>query len=253
VEESAMLIKSTKKLLFSIAFLASQIAMSGAAIPLEKQVESQELYLPYLCKEVAQTSSLNFSLDYRNLEGLLRSQDWQAADEETYNLILQAADQEDRGWLGSDDMAAFPCSVLQTIDELWLQYSEGHFGYSVQTAIEQDCFNEYSDFYPAAMQCLADAVGWNDWQDTQFDFSLSAPAGHLPATNMRLAKALSEACGDYSDMEDLEETLSQADLQQCSSGMMMFAYVSPLALIYASDCDYFAQKGADANYVTAAE
>ncbi len=32
-----------------------------------------------------------------------------------------------------------PCHILRTIDRLWVQYSDGHFGFSIQLAILEEC------------------------------------------------------------------------------------------------------------------
>ena len=39
------------------------------------------------------------------------------------------------GWLGSEDIENFPCEDLRTINQLWLDYSDGKFGFSVMKEI----------------------------------------------------------------------------------------------------------------------
>lgn len=38
-----------------------------------------------------------------------------------------------------EDIRKFPCSSLKAIDQLWTQYSGGHFGFSVQSRIYEEC------------------------------------------------------------------------------------------------------------------
>ncbi|MER3590207.1 MAG: hypothetical protein C4322_22685, partial [Mastigocladus sp. ERB_26_1] len=51
------------------------------------------------------------------------------------NLILKVSDQEKKGWLKKEHIREFPCQDLHTIDTLWVKYSQGHFGLSVQKQI----------------------------------------------------------------------------------------------------------------------
>ncbi|MCZ8026365.1 MAG: GUN4 domain-containing protein [Microcystis sp. LE19-10.1B] len=120
-------------------------------------------------------------IDYRNLEDLLRRQQWKEADEETMKVMLQAANRTKEGWLVS--INNFPCEDLRTIDQLWVKYSGGRFGFSVQAKIYRELggtryWNE------RVWNAFGDRVGWrvnNIWiyyKDVTFD--LKAPLGHLP-------------------------------------------------------------------------
>ena len=115
-------------------------------------------------------------VDYGKLEGLLNSQKWEEADEETVNLMLQIADRENPGWLDLDSLQNFPCEALETIDRLWLKYSKERFGFSVQKRVFEEVGKNYSQ--------LGDRVGWcrgGEWlyyRDLTFD--IRAPIGHLP-------------------------------------------------------------------------
>ena len=74
-------------------------------------------------------------IDYTQLRKLLIAQDWQEADRETARVMLQASGQEERDWLDWDDMQRLPSTDLYTIDQLWLKYSKGKFGFSLQKKI----------------------------------------------------------------------------------------------------------------------
>ncbi|MFM6026910.1 MAG: GUN4 domain-containing protein, partial [Dolichospermum sp.] len=72
---------------------------------------------------------------YTQLETLLKAQNFREADEETERVILAVANRQSEGWLRIEDAENFPCKELRTIDNLWLKYSQGKFGISVQQEI----------------------------------------------------------------------------------------------------------------------
>lgn len=142
--------------------------------------------------QAAQANSSNDNqptqADYTQLEELLRDGQWQEADQETENLMLKVADREDEGWLDSDSINAFPCEVLREIDRLWVEYSDGKFGFSVQSQIYfNDCNGDPSGAYDEeAWLCFAERVGWRvngAWISyLSVTFSTEAPLAHLPAS-----------------------------------------------------------------------
>ncbi|NEO84754.1 MAG: GUN4 domain-containing protein [Spirulina sp. SIO3F2] len=114
--------------------------------------------------------------DYRKLQRLLATQQFKAADQETWRLMLWVASRENEGWLRKLDIEQFPCRDLRTIDQLWLQHSNGRFGFSVQKRIYDEVRKSYI--------LLANHVGWRvngDWLEYEdCSFELRAPVGHLP-------------------------------------------------------------------------
>ncbi len=72
-------------------------------------------------------------VDYTKLRDLLAAGKWKEADEETANVMLKVANSE--GCLNKQDIDNFPCEDLRTINQLWLDYSKGKFGFSVQKEI----------------------------------------------------------------------------------------------------------------------
>ncbi|WP_218964157.1 serine/threonine-protein kinase [Nostoc linckia] len=120
-------------------------------------------------------------IDYQNLENLLKVGEWKAADEETTRLMLKVAKREQQGWLDYEDIENFPCTDLRTIDQLWVKYSNGHFGFSVQKRIWLECSGKIN--YQTEC-CLRDRVGWREnegWlSKDNYNYSLNAQPGHLP-------------------------------------------------------------------------
>ena len=77
-------------------------------------------------------------IDYTRLRDLLKAGEWKEADQETLAVMLKIADREKEGWLNIYSIEQFPCTDLRTIDQLWVRYSNGHFGFSVQKVIWQE-------------------------------------------------------------------------------------------------------------------
>ncbi|MDZ8053597.1 MAG: GUN4 domain-containing protein [Aulosira sp. ZfuVER01] len=72
---------------------------------------------------------------YHQLAYYLAAGMWKEADEETFKVMLEVAGLESEGYLGLNDMLQFPSEDLRVIDRLWVQYSNGKFGFSVQKRI----------------------------------------------------------------------------------------------------------------------
>ncbi len=124
------------------------------------------------------------NVDYTRLRDLLAAKKWKEADEETLAVMLKAAGREQEGWLDIESIETFPCADLRRIDHLWVKYSDGRFGFSVQKriweSVERKPGNDDYEIY----QKLGDRVGWRvneRWlYSFQFEFSPNAPNGHLP-------------------------------------------------------------------------
>jgi hypothetical protein len=123
-------------------------------------------------------------VDYTRLQELLAAGEWQKADRETEVVMLKASDREEEGWLTEEDMETFRCQDLRTINELWVKYSNGRFGFSVQKRIWKDLENTIKDDHVDIWKYFGNKVGWrvNDYWIgySNLTFSLDAPEGHLP-------------------------------------------------------------------------
>lgn len=122
---------------------------------------------------------------YRKLRDLLEAGQWRAADQETLQVMLKAANRVSDGWLDAASLKNFPCKDLKTIDQLWVTASKGHFGFSVQKKIWEDCGSPTSSGKNWDQFCVR--VGWQNKQATVYvnysdlknNPSLS-PKGELP-------------------------------------------------------------------------
>ncbi|MCZ2203055.1 MAG: GUN4 domain-containing protein [Cylindrospermopsis raciborskii PAMP2012] len=122
-------------------------------------------------------------IDYINLERLLQEQKFRAADVETRKIILKVANREKEGCLRIEDAEKFPCKELSSIDQLWVKYSQGKFGISVQQKIYQSLGGtKYLDY--DVWRSMGDRVGWREgdnWLNYKdLNFSQTALSGNLP-------------------------------------------------------------------------
>jgi hypothetical protein len=126
-------------------------------------------------------------VDYRKLRDLLKAKKWKEADEETDRVILKVANRESQGWLRDEDAQNFSCQDLGTIDKLWVKYSNGKFGFSVQKQIYQGVggtmkYSSNDDWIK-----FVEKVGWRkggEWLEySELTFSEKHYTGHLPSRN----------------------------------------------------------------------
>lgn len=143
-------------------------------------------------------------IDYIPLWRLLEAKQWQAANEKTCRLMVEVAQRnrfqqlwQTKEWqkandatrqsllgkaaqpigsVGLTDLKNFPCVDLLTMDYLWLWFSDGHFGFSVQSQIWRWLDADLNEF--------ARQVEWltqNGWiASNQLKGLPKAERGHLP-------------------------------------------------------------------------
>lgn len=76
--------------------------------------------------------------------------------------MIQVVGKEEGQGLSRQDLETFPCEDLLTIDRLWVEASNGHFGFSVQIKIWEECGSpmEYNDGNK-----FMEKVGWRSGDD----------------------------------------------------------------------------------------
>ncbi len=124
-------------------------------------------------------------VDYIKLRDLLAAGNWKDADEETYVVMIQAVGKKKGDYFSSEELLNFPCTDLRTIDRLWVKYSDGRFGFSVQKEIYLSVGGKPDGKYDSeAWNKFGDRVGWrveSNWISyTEVTYDTSAPGGHLP-------------------------------------------------------------------------
>jgi hypothetical protein len=125
-------------------------------------------------------------INYTKLRDLLAAGKWKEADQETGKVMCQAAGRENEEWLRIEDIDNFPCEDLRTINQLWLHYSSGKFGFSVQKEIYES-LGGTREYNKEMWDKFGDRVGWRkggeNWlyyKNLTFNLEL-APQAHLPA------------------------------------------------------------------------
>ncbi|MBD2113891.1 GUN4 domain-containing protein [Leptolyngbya subtilissima] len=152
------------------------------------------------------------AVDVEALRSHLAAQDWPAADAETRRILDP--------WIhpGGDILSRplatnIPPEVLQTLDRLWVEASDGRFGFSVQRKIWAEVRAQNPEDSAVAAKAFGDRVGWTrppgmedptfiagEWlTELEINPSLDAPVGHLPWAGVsweQISKILSvESCG----------------------------------------------------------
>ncbi|NJK29423.1 MAG: serine/threonine protein kinase, partial [Acaryochloris sp. SU_5_25] len=141
---------------------------------------------PVVMSNTTLTTALSSDVgaNFTDLQELLTRQNYAAADEETWNLLLKITHLAAAGALTLQAMRQFPTQDLQTLDLLWTELSGGHFGFSVQKQIYQRLGGGRNLDY-AVWQTFGKQVGWfaeGEWQHyADLKFAQNAPIGHLPA------------------------------------------------------------------------
>lgn len=123
------------------------------------------------------------------LRDLLVSERWKEADQETLRIMLNVTNREQEGWLNVASIHNFPREDLRAIDQLWVEYSNSRFGFSVQQRIWKSVggnLKANDKIYEAFGDCVEWRVHKNWLQINELTFNSSAPTGHLPAVAVRL-------------------------------------------------------------------
>ncbi|MBD2560993.1 MULTISPECIES: GUN4 domain-containing protein [Nostoc] len=124
-------------------------------------------------------------INYTRLRDLLAAGKWKEADKETLAVMLKVSSKEKEKWFDEESINNFPCTDLRTIDQLWVKYSYGRFGFSVQKNIYLSVGGKADGkYYEVAWDKFGNHVGWRvkgNWiSDSNVAFKISAHEGHLP-------------------------------------------------------------------------
>ncbi|ARV63338.1 serine/threonine protein kinase [Nostocales cyanobacterium HT-58-2] len=180
----------------------NQAILKGMELKPENRPQSMQEWLALLHTEFAPTPVnlsppiSGVSVDYSKLDGLLAAGKWKQADEETKAILLKVSSRETKGYLNNEAILKFPCQDLLTINQLWVKYSNGRFGFSVQKHIWQSVGGKPGEFNGEHWIRFGERVGWRstrhhqillaswttrEWSYySQIKFTLDAPEGHLP-------------------------------------------------------------------------
>ncbi|MBL1199727.1 MAG: GUN4 domain-containing protein [Nostoc sp. GBBB01] len=131
-------------------------------------------------------------IDYRRLRHLLVSGEWLQANLETGEKIQEAVGKKSQSYFHILDLHNLSQTDLRTIDQLWVKFSNNHFGFSVQKRIllEEGCkFYRDRDKLPCfykhnssdSVFNIYKELGWlsSAFETSRFNFK-TAPIGSLP-------------------------------------------------------------------------
>ena len=127
-------------------------------------------------------------IDYIPLATMLAIGDFEGADQFTRDTLIKVAGPGavKRAFVYWTEVKNIPSVDLCTIERLWLQFSDGNYGYSVQRRV-WDVENGNFDNYIRR-------IGWTKIDNgnerklkwfgkSEFTYDLTAPKGHLPLTS----------------------------------------------------------------------
>ena len=121
-------------------------------------------------------------IDFGPFQEALLQERFEDADRLTSSFLRKLAgqDAEKRGYVYFTEVG-FMCDVdLVTMDRLWVAYSQGRFGFSVQARLLKALKGSYDRLWPR-IGWKTDAV-WTRYPSA-FTWSLDAPEGHMPLVN----------------------------------------------------------------------
>ena len=121
-------------------------------------------------------------INYDVMQLKLLEQDFEEADRLTSCFLRKLAGKvaEKRGYVFYSEVKSISGIDLISIDRLWKIYSQGKFGFSIQAKLLKSVGKRYELLWPK--------IGWKKngiWTryPASFDWSLSAPDGHMPLVN----------------------------------------------------------------------
>ncbi|NEO56292.1 MAG: Clp protease [Okeania sp. SIO3B5] len=158
------------------------------------------------------------NVDYTKLRDFLKNREWTEADIETAHCMLKVAQQEEQGYLEVEDIENFPSTDLRTIDQLWVKYSDGKFGFSVQKKIYQS-LGGTKEYNREVWEKFGEKVGWkkgDEWLSysklTWKQNSSSHSTGYLPLVFRGFILGVRWGLGLFLGVDKVCTILSRRDL-----------------------------------------
>jgi len=128
------------------------------------------------------TAPSEVGFDYSPLQRYLLNESYEDADRFTSSKLRELAGEKavKRGYVYFSEVDSIPGIDLSTLNKLWIVYSRGKFGFTVQAKILDSVGGRYDKLWPR--------IGWKKdgiWTryPKSFDWSIEAPNGHMPLVN----------------------------------------------------------------------
>jgi hypothetical protein len=125
---------------------------------------------------------------WAKLEASLAKREWVAANWMTLHLMENISNQGKKydGSRQTVNLSTFPCPELKKIDQLWLKYSEGRLGFSVQQKFYLQTGNKPGELHWEKYIAFQEAIGWGssyaspEEDDYDLRFPSVIPQGYFP-------------------------------------------------------------------------
>ena len=131
-------------------------------------------------------------LNYSPLQRYLLNESFEEADRFTSSKLRELAGEKavKRGYVYFSEVESIPVIDLKTLNNLWVVYSRGKFGFTVQAKILDSLGGRYDKLWPR--------IGWKKdgiWTryPKAFNWSIEAPSGHMPLVNQLRGVRLMDA------------------------------------------------------------
>ena len=128
------------------------------------------------------TAPSEVGFDYSPLQRYLLNESFEEADRFTSSKLRELAGEKavKRGYVYFSEVDLIPGIDLSTLNKLWIVYSRGKFGFTVQAKILDSVGGRYDKLWPR--------IGWKKdgiWTryPKAFNWSINAPNGHMPLIN----------------------------------------------------------------------
>ncbi|KAJ1491192.1 hypothetical protein T484DRAFT_1613096, partial [Baffinella frigidus] len=130
-------------------------------------------------------------IDYIPLLTALQLQEFDVADQLTRDLLLEIGGEQikKQGFVYFAQVKLLPVKDMLTIDNLWVAYSRGKFGYSVQKKIwngkkDASVIREWKSLFGYCCRCERVQREASEEGLASYSYDLkTAPKGHLPLTS----------------------------------------------------------------------
>jgi hypothetical protein len=110
------------------------------------------------------TLNSEIGIDYTQLQNLLERREWERADRETRDILVNHAAETSSYHFSFEK---FPCKDLYTLDLLWSEYSKGRFGFSIQKQIWESVAQSEQNVWKA-MTTFVEKTGWKQQGNNPF-------------------------------------------------------------------------------------
>ncbi|WP_411869570.1 GUN4 domain-containing protein [Vulcanococcus limneticus] len=131
-------------------------------------------------------------IDYAPLQRHLMAQEYEQADRITSEILRQLAGPAavKRGYVYYSEVPPMPSVDLESLDRLWVTYSQGRFGFSVQLRLLRSLGGRWEQLW-SRLGWKAGGI-WTRYPGS-FTWSITAPEGHLPLVNQLRGVRLMDA------------------------------------------------------------